>query len=80
MWPDYLDQPSSQPLLTWLEKRRIPLTLLHASGHAGPDDLRRYAAAVDARQVIPVHTLHSERYGTLVGNVQTRQDGEWWEI
>ncbi len=80
MWPGYLDQPSSRPLLTWLEERGIPLTLLHASGHASPDDLRRYAAAVAAKQVVLVHTCHPERFAPLVDNVQTRQDGEWWEI
>lgn len=80
MWPGYLHQASTQPLLTWLEERGIPLTLLHASGHAGPDDLRRYAAAVGANQVVPVHTCHPERFAPLVENVHIRQDGEWWEI
>jgi ribonuclease J len=80
MWPGYLDQASSRPLLTWLGEKGIPLTILHASGHATPDDLRRYAAAVAPEQVVPVHTCHPERFAPLVENVQTRQDGEWWEI
>lgn len=80
MWPGYLDQPSGERLLGWFEERSIPLTILHASGHAGPDDLQRYAAAVKAKEVVPIHTLHAERFSELFENVRIRKDGEWWEI
>lgn len=80
MWPGYLEQASSRPLLAWFEENGIPLTRLHTSGHARPDDLRRYAAAVAAKRVVPVHTWHPERFTPLIENVQTRQDGEWWGI
>ncbi len=80
MWSGYLDQPSGKRLLAWFDERSIPLTMLHASGHASPDDLQRYAAAVKAKEVVPVHTLHAERFGELFENVQLREDGEWWEV
>lgn len=78
IWPGYLDRPTSQPLLGWLGERDIPLTLLHASGHASPADLQRYAAAVAAKQVVPVHTSHPERFGDLLDGARIREDGEWW--
>lgn len=79
MWDGYLERPASRPLLEWLSDRAIPLTRIHASGHASPIDIRRYAAAVNAKQVVPMHTSHPERFAPLIDKVQLRQDGEWWE-
>ena len=75
MWPGYLDQPSGTQLRAWLDARGIPLTILHASGHATPADLQRYAAAVRATQVVPVHTLHPERFSQHFENVNLREIG-----
>ena len=80
MWSGYLDQPSGRRLRRWFDERGIPLTTLHSSGHAGPDDLQRFAAAVKAREVVPVHTLHAERFVELFDNVHVRDDGEWWHV
>lgn len=80
MWPGYLEQPSGESLRRWFTDRDIPLTTIHASGHAGPDDLQRFASAVKARQVVPVHTLHAERFVELFQNVRVRDDREWFSV
>ena len=80
MWAGYLEQRSGERLLAWFEEHGIPLSILHASGHASPDDLQRYAAAVSAREVVPIHTLHAERFHELFDNVQMREDGAWWTV
>lgn len=79
MWRGYLDQPTGQQLKGWLGDRGIPLEVLHSSGHASVADLQRLAAAIDAGQVVPVHTRHPALYPALHQNVCLRDDGHWWE-
>jgi ribonuclease J len=78
MWHGYLDNPSGMRLRAWLEQRAIPLTLVHSSGHARVEDLQRFATAVSASQVVPMHTGAPERFPDLFANVVMRSDGEWW--
>jgi ribonuclease J len=78
MWHGYLNEPSGVALRDWLAARHIPLALLHSSGHARVADLQRLATAINAREVVPVHTRHPDRYGELFTNVREHPDGQWW--
>ena len=80
MWSGYLDQPSGTKLRRWLEARAIGLSVLHSSGHASTADLQRFASAVNAKEVVPVHTRQSSRFPELFANVRERADGEWWTV
>lgn len=80
MWPGYLDNESGKRLRRWLDARGIPLDLVHASGHARVRDLKRFAAAMKAEQVIPIHTSRAEEYPELFDRVVPREDGEWWQV
>jgi ribonuclease J len=80
MWSGYLDQPSGVRLRAFLDAMRIPLVLHHASGHATSADLLRLAQAINARQVVPIHTATPEAFVGLVENAQIRRDGEWWNV
>jgi ribonuclease J len=80
MWPGYLDRPSGQRVRDWLDTHEIPLTVLHASGHASVSDLRHLAEAVDPQRVVPIHTAVPERYSELFERVEPHGDGEWWSV
>jgi len=80
MWPGYLDDPSGQRLRAWLAKHEIPLTAIHASGHASVADLQELAEAVAAERVVPIHTSVPERYAQIFSNVEVHQDGVWWPV
>jgi ribonuclease J len=80
MWPGYLDGPSGQRLRTWFADHDIPLTTIHASGHAAVSDLQALASAVNADRVVPIHTEAPERYDALFSNVETHEDGVWWQV
>jgi ribonuclease J len=80
MWPGYLDGPRGTQMRAWLDKRGIPLTVAHSSGHASVDDLRRFAEAVSAHQVIPIHTAAPHRFPDLFANAVVRDDGLWWSV
>jgi ribonuclease J len=78
MWPGYLDEPSGARLRAWLEGRGIGLSVLHSSGHASTADLQLFASAINAKEVVPVHTRRPARYAELFSNVRERADGTWW--
>jgi ribonuclease J len=80
MWSGYLDQPPGVKLLAWLQARNIGLSVLHSSGHATSRDLQRFAAAINAKEVVPVHTRQPGRYAELFSNVRERADGAWWTV
>ncbi len=80
MWRGYLDDASGVKLRGWLAARAIPLSILHSTGHANVADLQRFAAAINAREVVPVHTRQATRYPELFANVRERRDGEWWTV
>lgn len=79
-WAGYLDQPRGQALAADLAGRAIPLAHAHTSGHASIPDLKRLAAAIAPRQLVPVHTFMPERFPALFGpSVTIREDGQWWD-
>jgi ribonuclease J len=80
MWPGYLAEPRMQRLLKWVERHGIPLQHIHTSGHASAADLRRFAKALAPKRLVPIHTFHPERYGSLYHTIDPRQDGEWWDM
>ena len=79
MWEGYLKQESSQRVLKWLKVHGIPRRTIHTSGHASVADLKRFAAALAPRALVPIHSFKTGRFGDLFDNVVQRNDGEWWE-
>ena len=67
MWPGYLDQPGSRTLKAFLEANQIPLSVIHASGHAKGKDLQRLARAFKTERIVPIHTAKPELYGEVFG-------------
>ena len=81
MWRGYpVDQPSGVRLQGWLAEHGIPLTHIHASGHATVADLQRLAEAFQPATVVPIHTNHPELFPGLFPNVVLHDDGEWWRV
>ncbi|KOX53559.1 lactamase [Streptomyces purpurogeneiscleroticus] len=79
-WAGYLDQPRGRALALDLAARGIPLIHAHTSGHASIPDLKRLAAAIAPRRLVPIHTFEPERFPALFGqNVTVREDGQWWD-
>lgn len=66
MWPGYLRDSSSDGLQSFLERLQIPLSIIHASGHATVADLKRLAGALDAERIVPIHTAAPELFRRCV--------------
>lgn len=79
-WDGYLADGSGARLKAQCDTRGIPFEVLHTSGHASIADLKRLAAAIAPKALVPIHTFEGWRFPELFGNVVARQDGEWWEV
>ena len=66
-WDGYLKQPRGEALLADLAARGIPLSQAHTSGHASIPDLKRLAAAVAPKVLVPIHTFEAGRFPELFG-------------
>ena len=80
MWQGYLKDESTAGVREWLEERGIPLEVIHTSGHASVADLRRFAAALAPRVLVPIHSFETARFGEFFENVVRQEDRVWWEI
>lgn len=80
MWPGYLEAGAGHGLRGWLERHGIPLSIVHASGHATVADLQRLARTINADRIVPIHTAAPERFPELFERVELHPDGEWWRV
>ena len=80
MWQGYLRADSTKKVRDWLDEWGIPLESIHTSGHASVADLKRFAAALAPRSLIPIHSFETGRFGEFFDNVVQREDGVWWEV
>lgn len=76
LWRGYLDGDDGQKLQAWFKAGGAPSEHIHTSGHASPADLRRFAAAVPARCLVPVHGADWDAHASLFPNVCRLLDGE----
>lgn len=79
LWPGYLERDGSD-LRGWATGLEVPLEVVHTSGHADPETLRRLAVALAPDRVVPMHTIAPERYAKSIANVLLVPDGEWADV
>ena len=80
-WDGYLAaEGTGAALRADCERRGIPFESIHTSGHASPRDLKRLAAAVAPKRLIPIHTFEREKFPSLFENVSLVDDGEWVSV
>lgn len=77
-WDGYLKQPRGEALQADFAARAISLEHAHTSGHAAIADLKRLAAAVAPRMLVPIHTFEPGRFPDHFDNVALKDDGTWW--
>jgi len=79
-WEGYLKEGSGAELKEDCKRRHIPFEVIHTSGHASPRDLKRLAAAVAPKRLIPIHTFERNSFPSLFDNVMLVDDGQWIEV
>ncbi|MGZ6668666.1 MAG: MBL fold metallo-hydrolase [Solirubrobacteraceae bacterium] len=56
MWRGYLDAKRAKPLHAFCTRHELQLAVIHASGHADIEDLRKLVSSMAPRRVVPIHT------------------------
>lgn len=79
-WVGYLVQGVYASMEAWLSGRGIKMRHIHTSGHASPNDLKRFAKALAPRALVPIHSFAPERFGGMFDSVTPRRDGKWWMV
>ena len=79
-WPGYLREPRLQALTEAINTVGGQFLQRHASGHAHPDDLRRFVEDVRPRLLVPVHTTSPETWAKWWPGTRVAVDGEPIEI
>ncbi len=74
-WPGYLREPRLQSLVAAVKEAGGCFLQRHASGHAHPDDLRRFVEEVRPRLLVPVHTTNPETWAKWWPGTKLAGDG-----
>jgi len=68
-WEGYWDGLQFAPLRKWVKSKGIEKKTIHTSGHAGTEDLIRFATALAPKQIVPIHSFHGKKYHRFFENV-----------
>lgn len=77
-WEGYLTEPRFLEVDAWRQRHNIPFHKVHTSGHASPDDLRRFVTSLFPRKLVPIHTAAPDEFRALYPDVELHADGELW--
>jgi ribonuclease J len=77
-WDGYWGKDDFDEVKSLLARHQIKEHRIHTSGHACPADLQKFAAALNPRKTVPIHSFEPEKYLSLFPNVQIHADGERW--
>lgn len=70
MWTGYIERSEAlQRLKVWAMENSIPFKVLHTSGHAKLDDLKKFVTLLSPKRLIPVHSFHPELFLQYFENV-----------
>ncbi len=80
-WLGYLDGKhadyyGSDQIAAYRSDPAVNFVYAHTSGHAPVEDLKKLAAALKPRMLVPIHTEHAERFQDHFDNVTLIKDGE----
>jgi ribonuclease J len=79
-WEGYLREQRFQEIEAWRKRHGLQYCQIHTSGHASPADLKRFAAALSPKTLVPIHTAAPESFTSMFPHVVRHADGEWWEV
>ena len=65
MWSGYKDQPKTKDFLDLFVSNNFKIIDIHTSGHADVETLKEYAAAINPKMIIPIHTNNKKDYKNI---------------
>lgn len=83
MWKGYLKPPHNKVIQRVIDRYGLVPKVIHSSGHADIEDIRRLIGAIQPKSVVPMHTFGAQRFRELfsdLARVDVHADGQWWEV
>ena len=78
MWAGYLQKNES--FAGFYKAHNLEPELIHTSGHAYLEDLKRMVDILKPKTLIPVHTLHSDSFNDHFDSVLRLGDGQPYDV
>lgn len=78
MWKGYKELYKHYTEL--VKEKEMKMADIHTSGHADIPTLQRFAKAINANTVVPIHTFFPEEFKNLFDNAECHNDNETFEI
>ena len=78
LWNGYLEQESTLPMRDFFAP--CQKAYIHSSGHASLDILQKFAKAMRAKVIIPVHGEKWYEHADDFSGIVPLQDGQWFTI
>jgi ribonuclease J len=75
-WKGYLEQEQAQKMKGFFAPCRIEY--IHSSGHASPEVLQRFAEAMKAKVLVPVHGENWNSWENNFSNTIALNNGDWF--
>jgi len=80
-WNGYLkgtnkDYFGAEQMAAFQNDPQINFVYAHTSGHATVKDLQKFAAALEPKMLVPIHTEYANKYHDLFDNVVLLEDGK----
>lgn len=76
MYKEYMKEPRFESVQQFLQDNGIDLEMIHTSGHATFQDLKKLVTALQPGMVVPIHTFEPQMYAKFHNNVHPLPDGE----
>ena len=76
MYKGYMREPRFEAIKEFLKDNGIALKVIHTSGHATFQDLKKLVSALRPETVVPIHTFEPQMYSKFHDNVRLLPDGE----
>jgi len=80
MWGGYFKEQKYKDVYAKFKQAGARIESVHTSGHASRKDLQEFAASVDARYLVPIHSFDWDEYKNEFNNVKRLQDGEVFAV
>jgi ribonuclease J len=76
MWRGYLKNEDGAFVQGWFDDGGSRSEHIHTSGHASPSDLKAFARAIGARQLVPIHGMAWDGDTDGFASIRRLTDGE----
>ncbi len=80
MWDGYKVEDRVKSKTDYVDARSVKRLDIHTSGHADIPTLQKFATAVGAKRLVPIHTFYPDEFNILFKNVEPHANNEPFDV